>query len=37
VALVGAAHRPYLLDLRGDGLRLVMARLCGDEVASVVA
>jgi hypothetical protein len=37
VALEGASRRPYLLDLRGDDLRLVLARLCGDEVAAVVA
>ena len=37
VTLVGEQRRPYLLPLRGDDLRLVLARLCGDEVAAVVA
>lgn len=37
VTLQGSTSRPYLLDLRGDDLRLVVARLCGDEVAAVVA
>lgn len=37
VTLQGGTARPYLLDLRGDDLRVVLARLCGDEVAAVVA
>ena len=37
VALVGKQRRPYLLDLRGGDLRLVLSRLCGDEVAAVVS
>jgi hypothetical protein len=37
VTLVGEQHRPYLLDLRGDGVRAVLSSLCGDEVAAVVS
>ncbi len=35
VVLVGDVKRPYLVPLRGEALRPVLYRLCGDEVAAL--